>query len=89
MLFQTTVLRYDIPQFIRAASFLGPFCFTLFIFLAVFVCMNMFVSIITQNFRQSRENIDNDQEIYSFIFERFLHWTGKRKVQLMMMIILR
>ncbi len=81
MLFQMTALRFNAYQLTEAAAFLGPFSFSLFIFLVVFVCMSMVISIVNQNFHQVRENHQhgNDPEIYSFIFERFLRWTGKRK----------
>jgi hypothetical protein len=81
MLFQMMLMNFDAQGLSDASAFLGPFCLSLFIFLVVFVCMCMFLSIIYSSFRRARENLHpkNDQEIYSFIFERFLRWTGKTK----------
>jgi hypothetical protein len=81
MIFEMTSLRFNTSELTAAASFLGPFCFSLFIFLVVFICLSMFLSIINQNFRQTRKNInkDNDQQIYSFMFDRFQRWIGLKK----------
>jgi ABC-type sugar transport system permease subunit len=76
-----TSLRFNTSQLTGAASFLGPFCFSLFIFLVVFICLSMFLSIINQNFRQARKNLNknNGQQIYSFMFDRFQRWIGLKK----------
>ncbi len=48
--------------------------------------MSMFLSIINDNFGRVRENVNqkDDQEIYSFMLDRFLRWTSKIKLHLMM-----
>jgi hypothetical protein len=81
MLFEMTVMKYNVHDLTEAAPFLGPFCFSLFIFLVVFICLSMFLSIINQSFRRIKENNkkNDEQQIYSFIFDRFLSWTGKIK----------
>jgi hypothetical protein len=80
MLFQMTLLRFDSSDLTTAATFLGPFCFTLFIFLVVFICLSMFFSIIIDSFRCVRKNVKNENEdILSFMFRRFQRWTGWRK----------
>jgi len=81
MIFEMISLRFNTSQLTASAPFLGPFCFSLFIFLVVFICLSMFLSIINQNFRQARKNMkkDNDQQIYSFMFDRFLRWTGLKE----------
>jgi hypothetical protein len=77
MLFEMTLLKFSPGDLTGAARFLGPFCFSLFIFLVVFICLSMFLSIINKNFRRARENMNNNnQEIFSFIFDKFLRWTG-------------
>lgn len=81
MLFEMTLLKFDAGELTAAASFLGPFCFCLFIFLMVFVCMSMFVTIINDNFRLARNNLHEvhrkkDTQIWSFIFGTFLSWIG-------------
>ncbi len=80
MLFEIILMKFNAYQITDADAFLGPLCFSLFIFIVVFVCMSMFLSIINQNFCQVRENINDDQEIYLFMFDRFLRWTGKRLI---------
>jgi hypothetical protein len=41
MLFEMMLLKYNVSDLDAADSFLGPFCFTLFIIFVVFICMNM------------------------------------------------
>ncbi|CAF4143107.1 unnamed protein product, partial [Adineta steineri] len=81
MLFQMTLLKFDATELVGAAAFLGPFCFSLFILLVVFVCLSMFLSIINDSFRRARDDmkIEKNQEIFSFILNRFQHWTGWKK----------
>ncbi|UJR21041.1 hypothetical protein I4U23_024141 [Adineta vaga] len=77
MLFEMTLMKFDAHQLSGAAAFLGPFCFTLFIIFVVFICMSMFLSIINENFHRAKDNVNsNKQIIFSFMFKRFLHWTG-------------
>jgi len=78
MLFQMSVMKYDIHQFMEADAFLGPFCFTLFIFLVVFVCMNMFISIVNHSYRRAKQNQIEDQRVFSFMINKFLRWLGNK-----------
>ncbi|CAF4363194.1 unnamed protein product, partial [Adineta steineri] len=41
MLFEMTLMKFDASEIIGADAFLGPFCFTLFILLVVFVCLSL------------------------------------------------
>ncbi|CAF1316632.1 unnamed protein product, partial [Adineta steineri] len=41
MLFEMTLMKFDASQIYGADAFLGPFCFTLFMFLVVFVCLSL------------------------------------------------
>ncbi|CAF4182198.1 unnamed protein product, partial [Adineta steineri] len=41
MLFEMTLTKLDASQIMRADAFLGPFCFALFMFLVVFVCLSL------------------------------------------------
>jgi hypothetical protein len=79
MLFQMTVMKYNVHDLSGAATFLGPICFSLFIIIVVFVCLNMFISIIIESFRQVRKNVHRgeNEEIFSFMLERFVRWIGK------------
>ena len=81
MLFEMTLMKFDAQQLSEAAAFLGPLCFSLFIILVVFVCMSMFLSIIGDNFRHAGQNVDkNKQEMFTFMWETFLRWTGKENL---------
>ena len=76
MLFEMTLLKFDSTNFIQASPFLGPFCFSVFIFFVVFICLSVFISIINDTFRQVRENVKNDEDIFSYTVQKFLRWTG-------------
>ncbi|CAF1480222.1 unnamed protein product, partial [Adineta steineri] len=41
MLFEMTLMKFDASQIYGADAFLGPFCFTLFTLLVVFVCLSL------------------------------------------------
>jgi hypothetical protein len=74
-----TFMQFDAHELKEAAAFLGPFCFSLFILLVIFVCLSMFLSIINQSFKRARENInDHNEDIYSFMYDKFLRSIGKR-----------
>ncbi len=81
MLFQMMSMKYPAIQFQQAAAFLGPFCFSLYIFVVVFICMSMFITIIRYNFRIVREklnsNLNEDYEVLIFMFRKFKCWIGK------------
>ena len=79
MLFEMTLMKFDAHELIEANAVLGPISFSLFILLVVFVCLSMFISIISDNFRLVRENRDKrkDEEIFSFMLDKFLRWTGQ------------
>ncbi|CAF1549867.1 unnamed protein product, partial [Adineta steineri] len=57
MLFEMTLMKFDVYQLLDADPILGPICFSLFIFTIVFVCMTMFITIISDNFRVVRNNL--------------------------------
>ncbi|CAF4085458.1 unnamed protein product, partial [Adineta steineri] len=77
MLFEMTLIKCDASEIYGADAFLGPLCFALFMFLVVFVCLSMFLSIINDSFRHAKDNQKEDQIILSFILMKFLRWTGK------------
>ncbi len=77
MIFQMTAMKFDVHDLTEAAAFLGPFCFSLFIIIVVFICMSMFVSIIIDSFRRARAKVkNNNEEIVSFMMKRFQRWAG-------------
>ncbi|CAF4098382.1 unnamed protein product [Adineta steineri] len=41
MLFEMTLMKFDASEIMGADAFLGPFCFALFMFLVVFVCLKI------------------------------------------------
>jgi hypothetical protein len=52
MLFEVISTKFSTSELIAVSPFLGPFCFSVFIILVVFVCMSMFLSIINHSFRR-------------------------------------
>ena len=78
MLFEMTLMQFDGDALLDAAAFLAPFCFSLFVFVVVFTCMSMFLSIINQSFKRANKNAGDVEHVYSFILNRFLQWAGKR-----------
>jgi len=81
MLLQMATIRYDIHPLIDASSFLGPFCFALFIFSVVFICLRMFITIINDSFRFVRDHVkqnqNEDEQIFTFMFQKFQRWIGR------------
>jgi hypothetical protein len=82
-----TVTRFNVSDLIQANAFLGPFCFFIFMLLVVFICLNMFLSIINASFHRARQNQAADEEILSFTLKKFLSWSGKSKCLSKMLII--
>ncbi|CAF0759134.1 unnamed protein product [Adineta steineri] len=79
MLFEMTLMKFDASEIMGADAFLGPFCFTLFILLVVFVCLSMFFSIIIDSFHHAKDNQKEDQVMLSFMVKKFLRWIGLKK----------
>jgi len=79
MLFEMTLMKFDAHELIDADAILGPVAFSLFIFIVVFVCFSMFLTILNESFAKARENCANDEEIYTFMWKRILRITGKFK----------
>lgn len=79
MLFEMILMNFNSQEFNQADAFLGPFCFCLFMIFIVFICMNMFISIINDSFHYAKENANQNQEIFSFMIRRFQKWTGMIK----------
>ncbi|UJR13336.1 hypothetical protein I4U23_000354 [Adineta vaga] len=81
MLFEMTLMKFDAHELTAASAFLGPLSFSLFMIIVVFICMSMFISIISDNFRRARENITGkNQEMLSFMLKTFMQWTGLKKI---------
>ena len=80
MLFEMSLMKFDAHELIDAAAFLGPFTFSLYILIVVFVCMSMFLSIINDSFRQARDNLNQprSERLISFTIDKFLRWIGKK-----------
>jgi hypothetical protein len=80
MLFEMASMKFNINDLTEASPFLGPFCFSLFIFLVVFVCMSMLLTIIIGSFRFVRDNAkiksNEDQHMLSFMFYKFQRLMG-------------
>jgi hypothetical protein len=86
MLFEMLLLKFDASDLLGAPPFLGPFYFALFILFVVFVCINMFVSIINDNFRFIRAEVhkvdDDDQDVFINVLKKLERWFGKFHFQL-------
>ena len=61
MLFEMSLLKFDAHELSDAASFLGPITFTLFIIIVVFICLSMFVSIIMDHYRLTRQTFTDER----------------------------
>jgi hypothetical protein len=80
MLFEMASLKFNVSGLTNSAAFLGPFCFSLFIVLVVFICLSMFLSIINDSFRRARKNLKNENEgIFLFMLDRFQRSIGWKK----------
>ena len=81
MMFEMTLLKFDTGELIGAAAFLGPFCFSLFIFVVVFVCLSMFVSIISDSFRAVRDEAKlhraDELDLWLFMLRKLQSFTGQ------------
>ena len=77
MLFEVTLMKFDTSELLEADAIIGPVSFTIFIFIVVFVCLSMFLSIINDSFRRAREEQSVSEGMLSFILRRFLRWTGR------------
>ena len=80
MLFEMLLFQFDASEIRAADVFLGPLCFTVFIFFVVFIGVTTFMSIISDSFRTVRKNgattYNPDHEMLAFIWKKFLRWTG-------------
>lgn len=81
MLFEMLLLKFDASELIASGRFLGPVYFTLYILFVVFICINMFISIINDNFRVIRANVHqfdyHDQDVFIRVFEKLRSWWSK------------
>ncbi|CAF3583489.1 unnamed protein product, partial [Adineta steineri] len=66
-------------DFTGADPFLGPFCFSIFIIIVVFICLSMFISILNDGFHHAEQNSIEDQQILSYMLKKFLNWTHLRR----------
>ena len=63
----------------RTNRILGPVMFFFYSVGVVFILINMFLSIIIENFRRVKRNNDlqsNEHEIVDFMTQQFMHWLG-------------
>ncbi|CAF4062698.1 unnamed protein product, partial [Adineta steineri] len=79
MLFEITLMSFDATDFTEADPFLGPFCFSIFIIIVVFICLSMFISILNDGFHHVEETPIEDQQILSYMLKKFLNWTHLRR----------
>ena len=83
MLFEMMLMKFDANELQGAAAFLGPFCFTVFVLVVIFVCLSMFVTIINEHFRSVRQRAENevneDQQTLRYMFDRLRCALGLKK----------
>ena len=81
MLFEMTLMKFDAYELVDASSFFGPFCFSLFIFIIVFVCLSMFITIINDSFRLARDNLQQkqteDEQIFEYMMKKIRRCLGR------------
>ncbi|CAF1401522.1 unnamed protein product [Adineta steineri] len=84
MLFEMMLMKFDAYELTNAAPILGPICFSLFFLFVVFICMTMFITIVSDSFRIVRKNTkvnyNEDQAIFEFMLRKLQRWIGWRKL---------
>jgi hypothetical protein len=71
------LMKFDASRLIDSAAFLGPFSFSLFILIMVFVCLSMFLTIIYDSFHRAQEDMDKTRpDTFSLMCTKFLYRTG-------------
>ena len=82
MLFEIMLMKFDSQALQGASPFLGPFCFSFFVVLVVFICMSMFISIISDSFRAVRDKSEveenGDEQVLHFAVRRIQRALGLR-----------
>ena len=82
MLFEMSLMKFDTHGLVDVHPFLGPLSFTLFIFFVVFICMSMFITIVSESFRAVRDNMElqarDDRHLLSYLFRKCQHTLGLR-----------
>ena len=79
--FVTTVETLVNVSLERTNRVLGPMMFFFYSIGVVFILVNMFLSIIIENFKRVKRNNDlqsNEYEIVDFMTEQFMSWLGLR-----------
>lgn len=70
-----------VPALKRIDPLIAGLCLFLFIFLAVFLLSNMFISIVVDNFnliRREQAKQANEVELLQFTVEKIKQWMGRR-----------
>ncbi|CAF1363985.1 unnamed protein product [Adineta steineri] len=83
-LFEMMLMKFDAYELTDAAPLLEPICFSLFFLFIVFICMSMFITIISDSFRivrnNTKVNCNEDQTIFKFMLHKFQRWIGLGKL---------
>jgi hypothetical protein len=82
MLFEMVLMKFNANEIRQADAFLGPLCFSLFMFFVVFIGVTIFTSVISDSFRIIRKNnkvaYNANHDMLSFMWKKFGRWTGCR-----------
>ena len=80
MLFEMSLMKFDAHELVAAHPLLGPLSFTLFIFFVVFICMSMFITIVSESFRAVRDDMQlkarDDPHLLSCLFRKCQYSLG-------------
>ncbi|CAF1417023.1 unnamed protein product [Adineta steineri] len=71
MLFEMILMKFNAYELTNVAPILGPICFSLFFLFVVLICMNMFITIISDSFRIVRRGTLHNVESFELSYEQF------------------
>jgi hypothetical protein len=77
-LFEMTLWKINAQELLHVNGWLGPLASVLFVLVVMFVCMSMFVSIIADAFRSTRQQQNNELDgVFRLIWQRILSTISK------------
>ncbi|XP_063961569.1 polycystin family receptor for egg jelly-like [Lytechinus pictus] len=83
-LFSTMLGKFKFAEMVQTSRHLGPLFFFCYVIIIIFICLNMFLSIINEAFarvRQENSKMDNELEIVDFMMGRFKKFVGLTRQQ--------
>ncbi|XP_030847438.1 polycystin-2-like [Strongylocentrotus purpuratus] len=83
-LFSTMLGKFKFAEMVQTSRHLGPLFFFCYVIIVIFICLNMFLSIINEAFtrvRQENAKSGNELEIIDFMMGRFKKFVGLTRQQ--------